>query len=362
MQLELPQSTARVTNVQKLVTGRKQDNLSVSDERRLPALRKLQVIIHHNPTAVPLIIMCISIILFGLLVGERFLSVFNLTLVVKQVSIIAIIGIAQTLIVLTAGIDLSIGAILVLSHVITAKLATTYGFSPPVAIGIGMVTGMTCGLLNGCLVAVFKLPPFIATLGTWAIFGALILWYSGGETIGASQIQESAPYLQYLGNDVVILGARLSYGLLLVLLVSVAVWLMLTKTALGRHIYATGDNEEAARFAGINTSGTIIFVYTVSGLIAAIGGLVLIGRLGVASPLAGGTLNIDSITAVVIGGASLFGGRGALPGTLLGAFIVGMFRNGLALSGVDVVWQEFSVGILILLAVAIDQWIRKVAS
>jgi fructose transport system permease protein len=137
---------------------------------------------------------------------------------------------------------------------------------------------------------------------------------------------------------------------------------MLTKTAFGRHIYATGDDEEAARLAGIRTERTLIGVYTIAGFICAVAGWILIGRIGAVSPQAGGTANLDAITAVVIGGTSLFGGRGSIVGTLIGALIVGVFRNGLALAGVDVLWQEFTVGLLIIIAVAIDQWIRKVSA
>ena len=140
-----------------------------------------------------------------------------------------------------------------------------------------------------------------------------------------------------------------------------SLWYILTRTAWGRHVYATGDDPDSARLAGINTNRTLIAVYALAGLICAIAAWVLIGRIGGVSPQAGQTANLDSITAVVIGGTSLFGGRGSILGTLIGALIVGVFRNGLALSGLDVLWQEFTVGVLIIVAVAIDQWIRRVA-
>ena len=137
------------------------------------------------------------------------------------------------------------------------------------------------------------------------------------------------------------------------------VWYILNRTAFGRHVYATGDDPDAARLAGINTNRTLLAVYAIAGLICAVAGWVLIGRIGAVSPLSGGTANLDSITAVVIGGTSLFGGRGSIVGTLVGALIVGVFRNGLALAGVDALWQEFTVGVLIIVAVTIDQWIRR---
>jgi fructose transport system permease protein len=282
-------------------------------------------------------------------------------LVIQQVTIIAVVGIAQTVIILTAGIDISVGAILVLSQMVMARLAVQGGLPVEAALVVGLIVGTLCGLFNGCLVTVFKLPPFIATLGAWSIFGALNTWYSSGETIPSNQIATSAPLLQLWGKTIRIYGTGITSGLIILALLYFLTWHVLNKTALGRHIYATGDNIEAARLAGVNTRRTLLTVYTIGGFISALGGWVLIGRVGAASPLAGGTLNLDSITAVVIGGTSLFGGRGSIIGTLIGALIVGVFRNGLALGGADVVWQEFSVGLLILVAVSIDQWIRRVA-
>ena len=145
------------------------------------------------------------------------------------------------------------------------------------------------------------------------------------------------------------------------IIIAAVVWYILTRTAFGRHVYATGDDPDAARLAGINTNRTLLAVYTLAGLICAVGGWILIGRIGAVSPLGGQTANLDSITAVVIGGTSLFGGRGSIIGTLIGALIVGVFRNGLALAGLDALWQEFAVGVLIIVAVALDQWIRRVS-
>jgi fructose transport system permease protein len=140
------------------------------------------------------------------------------------------------------------------------------------------------------------------------------------------------------------------------------IWFVLNRTAFGRHLYAVGDDPDAARLAGIRTDRILFSVYVIAGVICALGAWALIGRIGSISPQAGQTANLDSITAVVVGGASLFGGRGSIVGTLIGALIVGVFRNGLALSDVDVLWQEFAVGWLIIIAVALDQWIRKVSA
>jgi fructose transport system permease protein len=331
------------------------------DEEQKSLIKRFQIFVHHHSTFVPFIIFLASVLAFGIADGASFLSLFNISLVVQQVTIIAVVGIAQTVIILTAGIDLSVGAILVFSQMVMARLAVQGGVPVEAALAVGLTVGTLCGLCNGCLVTVFKLPPFIATLGTWSIFGALNIWYSSGETIPGNQIASTAPLLQVWGRAIRIYGASMTSGLIILVLVYFVTWHVLNKTALGRHIYATGDNIEAARLAGINTKRTLLVVYTIGGFISALGGWILIGRVGAASPLAGGTLNLDSITAVVIGGTSLFGGRGSIIGTLIGALIVGVFRNGLALGGADVVWQEFSVGLLILVAVAIDQWIRRVA-
>ena len=155
-------------------------------------------------------------------------------------------------------------------------------------------------------------------------------------------------------------GVRLTYGSLIMLLLFAVFFYSLSRTAWGKHVYATGDDVEAARLAGIRTDRVLFSVYTVAGLLYAIGAWVLIGRLASASPNVGTEYNLDSITAVVLGGTSLFGGRGGVIGTLIGALIVGVFRNGLQLAGVEVVWQGFAIGLLVLVAVSLDQWIRKV--
>jgi fructose transport system permease protein len=164
------------------------------------------------------------------------------------------------------------------------------------------------------------------------------------------------------GTSFAFLGARITVGSLLMLGMFGLFWYILNWTAYGRHIYAIGDDPDAARLAGISTDKLLLSVYVIAGLICSVAGWALIGRIGSVSPQAGYTANLDSITAVVIGGISLFGGRGSILGPLIGALIVGVFRNGLALSGVDVLWQEFTVGILIIVAVAIDQWLRKVSA
>jgi fructose transport system permease protein len=338
------------------------EGVAASDATDRGLGKRVQNVLHVHPTAVPALVLVASLVLFGALVGDRFFQPFNFSLVLQQVTIIGILGVAQTLVILTAGIDLSVGAIMVLCSVVMGQLAVHVGLPAPLAIGLGLLVGVVAGFINGLLVALVRLPPFIVTLGTWNIFFALNLWYSHSETIRAQEIEATAPLLQVFGTAVNVAGARLTAGSIFMVLMFAFFWYVLNWTAWGRHVYALGDDPDAARLVGIRTNRTLISAYVVGGLICALAGWVLIGRIGSVSPQAGQTANLDSITAVVIGGTSLFGGRGSIFGTLLGALIVGVFRNGLALSGVDVLWQDFAVGFLSIVAVAIDQWLRKIAT
>jgi fructose transport system permease protein len=350
---------------ERVLTGAEAGVAVFEEEERTP-LKRLQHVLHEHPTAVPFIVLLLGVLVFSVLVGGKFFAPFNLSLVLQQVTIIGVVGIAQTLIILTAGIDLSVGAIMVLASIVMARSAVVWGIPVEIAFPLGLVVGMLCGLANGAMVTRLRLPPFIVTLGTWSVFGALVLYVSRSETIRQPDIAAAAPLLQFMGTRIQVAtpwgNAPITYGSILMILLAVLVWYMLNRTAFGRHIYATGDDPDAARLAGINTDRTLLAVYAIAGLICAIGGWVLIGRIGAASPLAGQTANLDSITAVVIGGTSLFGGRGSIVGTLVGALIVGVFRNGLALYGLDNLWQEFAVGVLIIVAVALDQWIRRVSA
>lgn len=323
-----------------------------------PVLR-LKKFLHSYPVAAPTIVLLLAIFGFSLLIGNRFLHPFNLSLILQQVTIIGVIGVAQTLIILTAGIDLSVGAIMVLCSVVMGRMAIDLGLDAWFALALGISVGALAGFINGLLITRLKIPPFIATLGSWNVFFALNLWYSKSETIRSQDISAAAPLLQWTGETINFFGARLTYGSLLMLGIFFIIWFALNWTAWGRHVYATGDDPDAARLAGIQTNRILMSVYVLAGVVCAVGAWVLIGRIGSVSPQAGYTANLDSITAVVIGGCSLFGGRGSIYGTLIGALVVGVFRNGLALAGVDVLWQEFTVGILIISAVGVDQWIRR---
>ena len=339
-----------------------EDGFARFEEQRNSPVRRMQRALHRHPTIVPFVVLALGVIAFSAIVGARFLQPFNLSLILQQVTIVGIIGVAQTLVILTAGVDLSVGAIMILVTVVTGHFAVTTGMPVVLAVLIGVAIGMACGAINGALVTLFRLPPFIVTLGTWSVFGAIFLWYSASQTIRSQEVAAAAPFLQLTGVAWTVYGARFTFGTLVTIITAAIMWYVLNRTAFGRHVYATGDDAEAARLAGIDTRKVVLAVYTIAGLICALGAWVLIGRIGAISPTSGGSANLDSITATVIGGTSLFGGRGSIVGTLVGALIVGVFRNGLALAGLDALWQEFAVGLLIIVAVALDQWIRRVSA
>jgi len=371
-------------------------------------LARFHHFLHANPTAAPVVVLVFGCIVFGL-VADNFFSAFNLSLIIQQVTVIGILGAAQTLVILTAGIDLSVAAIMVLSYMVMARLAVQGDVPTILAVLIGLGIGLACGLFNGSLVtrarlvpiavAVLawvlllslglsliyavpigivaglaigwlgfgpaidlRLPPFIVTLGAWSIFFALNLWYSESETIRSQDIDATAPLLKVFGLRVEFLGAQFTLGSFLMVGIFMVLWYALNWTAWGRAVYAVGDDREAAELSGINTDRVLLSVYGTAGLLCALGGWAAIGRVGSASPQSFYEGNLDAITAVVIGGTSLFGGRGAIFGTLFGALIVGAFRSGLKLGGVDVLWQTFAVGLLIIVAVAMDQWIRRVSA
>jgi fructose transport system permease protein len=242
---------------------------------------------------------------------------------------------------------------------IMASLAAKNGLPGPLALIIGVAAGLLAGYINGLLVTRLNLPPFIVTLGTLSIFTAIALLYSGAESIQDNRLPD---ILNWAGNSFSIAGFRVTNGVLLVIIMYAVVGFALSQTAWGRHLYAVGDDSESARLSGIASKRVLLSVYSVAGLIYGIGGWVLIGRSGGATPNAIPTGNLDSITAVVIGGTSLFGGRGGVVGTAIGALIVYAFTFGLSLAGVDQQYRILAVGVLVIVAVAIDQWIRKVKS
>ena len=337
------------------------ETVATFDHQPAGLLSRLQHALHSTPSLVPLIVLVLSVAIFGALLGSKFFSSFALTLILQQVAIVGIVGAAQSLVILTAGIDLSVGAIMVLSSVIMGQFTFRYGLPPAVAIAMGLAVGTFVGFINGWLIARIKLPPFIVTLGVWQIALASNFLYSGNETIRAQEIETNAPLLQFFGQTVSFGGAVFTYGVFFFVLLVLLLAYVLRHTAWGRHVYAVGDDPDAAELSGVNTKRVLISVYMLSGLICAFAGWALIGRIGSVSPTSGQSANIESITAVVIGGISLFGGRGSILGMLFGALIVGVFSLGLRLLGADAQWTYLLIGALIIAAVAVDQWIRKVS-
>jgi fructose transport system permease protein len=285
---------------------------------------------------------------------DRFLTGDNLSLILQQVMVVGVIAIGQTLVILTAGVDLSCGMVMALGGIVMTKLAAELGLPVPLAVATGMGVTMLFGVLNGLLVTTVKLPPFIVTLGTLNIAFALTQLYSKAQTV--TELPEA---MNALGGTFRIAGTSVVYGVVLMLVLYAVSWFALRETASGRHVYAIGNDPEATRLAGIATQRLLLGVYTLAGLFYGIAALLAVARTGVGDPNAGQTENLDAITAVVLGGTSLFGGRGGVLGSLVGALIVGVFRNGLTLMGVSSVYQILITGILVILAVATDQLSRR---
>lgn len=322
---------------------------------RSSPMTRVRHLLHRYPAISPAVVLVIAVAIFGT-INDRFLAPANLSLVTQQVAIVGTVAIAQTMIILTAGIDLSVGSVMVLSSMVIATTASENGLAAPVALLLGLLVGLVAGAINGLLVTRLKLPPFIVTLGTYSIFLALTLLYSGGGTVRGADMPA---LLTSTGKVFAIGGVSISYGVVIMIALYLLVGTVLATTAWGKHVYAVGDDPEAARLSGVRVKAVLLSVYIAAGAVIAIGAWLQIGRINAASPNVAGELNLDTITAVVIGGTSLFGGRGTVWGTLLGALIVGVFRNGLSLAGVDVLYQTLAVGILVIVAVALDQSIRK---
>lgn len=321
-------------------------------------LSKLRSFLRDNPTMIPALVLIVSVLCFGL-ANSRFLGLGALTTVLQQVTVTGFVALAQTIVILTAGIDLSVGEIVILSSLIMGQLAVGHGVPVYLAIIIGIAAGTAMGLFNGWLVAKIKLPPFIVTLGTLSIFRALKLAYSGSESIRNVDIEEKAPELLFFGEKFKFFGATVTFGMIMLVIAAFLCWYMLNRTAWGRHVHALGDDPDAAMLSGIAVDKTLISVYGVAGLICGFTAWIAIGRVQSISPIGFETINLDSITAVVIGGTSLFGGRGSIAGSVLGAIIVGVFITGLSLAGVDSYWQTFATGCLVIIAVALDQYLRR---
>jgi fructose transport system permease protein len=300
----------------------------------------------------PLLVLLGFGIIFSL-TTTTFLAARNLSIIAQQCVIEGTLAIGQTLVMLTAGIDLANGSITVLGTIIAARLVSENHAALPVLL-LAIAACVAVGGLSGALISRLRLPPFIVTLGVLGIVTAAARLYSGGESYPVTN-----SLLGWTGNGMSVGSATITNGIFVMIGLYVLVWYMLTHTAWGRHVYAIGNNAEAARLVGIKVRSTVLSVYLFAGLLYGIGAWLALGRIPNADPNALQSANLDTITAVVIGGTSLFGGRGGVIGTLIGTLIVAVLRNGLTLMEIDPLWQDMVTGVLVILAVATDQLSRQ---
>lgn len=282
------------------------------------------------------------------ILSPNFLTMDNLMNVFRQVSINALIAFGMTFVILTGGIDLSVGSILALSSALTAGFMVG-GMNSILAMFIGILLGALMGVANGVAVAKGKIAPFIATLATMTIFRGLTLVYTEGKPI--TGISDSFAF-QLVGRGYFF---GIPFPVVITVIAFIILYILLRKTTFGRSVYATGGNEEAARLSGLKIDRIKIAVYSISGAMAALAGVILTSRLNSAQPTAGTSYELDAIAAVVLGGTSLAGGRGHITGTLIGALIIGVLNNGLNLLGVSSFYQQVVKGGVILLAVLLDR-------
>ncbi|HBV04872.1 MULTISPECIES: ABC transporter permease [Mammaliicoccus] len=296
---------------------------------------------------IPFIGLILLVVVISVL-NTAFLDLSNLLNLLRQVSINGLIAFGMTFVILTGGIDLSVGSILALSSAFTAILITS-GLDPIVALIVGVLGGFLLGVFNGVLVTFGSMAPFIATLATMTIFRGLTLVITDGNPI--TDLGDS--YLFQLFGKGYFFGIPVPAITMIIVFIVLAI--ILQKTTFGRHTYAIGGNEVASKISGIKVNKVKILIYGISGLMSALAGAILTSRLNSAQPTAGTSYELDAIAAVVLGGTSLTGGKGRIVGTLIGVLIIGVLNNGLNLLGVSSFYQQVVKGIVILIAVLIDR-------
>lgn len=310
----------------------------------------------RNPTLGPLAALVIVMVIFTL-TTSTFMDLDNLSLIVQQVLVVGTLALGQTFVILTAGIDLANSAIMVLATMLLARLITD-GHGTFLTVAAAFLAAMGLGAFSGLLVTRVKLPPFIVTLGMLTVVTALGRLYSTGTSWPVSE-----KALTWMGKGSYLFGRfYVTPGMLVMIAMFAIAWYTLAHTGWGRHVYAVGNDPEAARLTGINVNRTLLSVYIVAGFIYAVAALQALGRIPNADPNAFQMGNLESITAVVIGGTSLFGGRGGVWGTLVGALIVVALRSGLTQAHIDAQYQEMATGALVIAAVAFDQLTRRRAA
>ncbi len=313
----------------------------------------------HKLSALLTLVILVFVFSFG---NPAFFSVNNGLTVLLQTSVIGLLGIGMTLVIITGGIDLSVGSVLALSGTVTGLMVKS-GVPVFPAMVLGVITGALCGLFNGFVITKMRITPFVATLGMMLIARGLAL-----QLTGAAPISRLGEEFGVLGNGAlfrkVVMGENgfpqvlfpgIPYPAILLLVVAFIAAYMLKHRQPGRHIYAVGSNEEASRLSGVNVVKTKIFAYAMSGALAGLSGMVLMSRLVTVQPNEGVMYELDAIAAAVIGGASLMGGVGNISGTMIGAFIIGVLRNGLNMAGTSSFIQQIVIGFVVILAVYIDQ-------
>lgn len=318
--------------------------MSSSDANTAPRLR-FNYSLRDAGTLFGLVVI---IVVFSIL-SPTFLTTANVMNILQQSSINACVALGMTLVIITGGIDLSVGPTAAISAVTAAALMTA-GVPIALAIPLALMIGMAAGAANGALVAFGGLQPFIVTLGTLSLYRAIALIYTGGNPIFGIPNEFRALF----NGDI----AGIPNAVVIVAVLALTVWVVLNKTPLGEYFLAVGGNEEASHIAGVPVARVKIAAYVISGGLAAVAGLILVGRLGAADPTLGNLWELDAIAAAAIGGASLMGGKGSVVGTLLGAIILGSLRNGLTLMNVQAFYQLLATGIIILVAMLIDRATR----
>ncbi|WP_238156616.1 ABC transporter permease [Kribbella sp. VKM Ac-2571] len=323
---------------------------TVDTGRRSDSVRALFA---RNPVLGPTAALLVAIVFFSF-ATSTFANVDNFSFIVQQSIVVGTLALGQTLVILTSGIDLANASIAVFGTLLMTRLAT--GHLPgPVAMIVAIVACAAVATLSGLLVSRIKLPPFIVTLGMLAVMTAVTNLYSKGTTWPVPD-----GLLTWLGTSLYLFGrVQFTMGMVLAAVLFAVTWFVLAKTGWGRHVYAVGNEPEAARLTGIHIDRTLVSVYLVAGVIYGFAAWMALGRTPTADPNAYQTGNLDSITAVVIGGTSLFGGRGGVLGTIVGALIVAVLRSGLTQMGIDSNYQNLATGVLVIAAVAFDQATRR---
>jgi inositol transport system permease protein len=288
----------------------------------------------------------IGMIILMSFLSDAFLATQNLINIVRQISFIGIVAMGVTMVIITTGIDLSAGSVIALVSVVVASFAQTGEYPLFVPILAGLCIGAFAGFVNGFITAKGKIPAFIATLGMMTAARGLALLYSGGRPIG--NLDES---FLFLGKGTIL---GIPFPIVMFILIGIISHLLLSKTKFGKYTYAIGGNEQAAKIAGVNVDRYRIMIYAYAGILAAIAGIMLSARIGSGQPSLGVMYELDAIAAAVIGGTSLNGGIGTIPGTIIGALIIGVLNNGLDLLGVSSYWQQILKGAIIVTAVLLD--------